>query len=694
MLNYKSLYKKIVFLVLLVGFLAVNPSFCQSSFLQVSELDDMSQSDTWNYFKWVYSEESDANFVKSLSFKTLNPNKENLFDRSHTTIWIKFSIKNNQSEAQKQFVSFGNHERITAYECMNGLCNLIGKTGHLILPKNRSIEHNESFLKLNLDPHELSNYLIRIESYRLSESRFIVPILLDAQAYTDSDNRHSKGLNHIILLFGFFIGSFIAFIIYPINLFLTSRKKHYLFYALHILAVIFSISLRSDIDLNFDILFCNFPRISFGLYHVCALFSIPFYTLFIIHILDLKHTRPKLYQFIRYILWLSVIVIVLSVIAGVVFQQYYLAHDLVLFGKVFSMIAGLVFFIILFRADRVSRYLAWGTLFLVIGAIITNLLRFYHVSALDNFNTSVLNWNLFYVHAGIFIEFIFFSLALSHNHHLIEKEKQAALHNWINQLEENKKFQENYKVELENEVATQTQNNINYRQEIEDHERNQLKASFNKKIVDLELKALRAQMNPHFMFNSMNSIKSLMQKGKDEKAVIYLTKFSKLLRGILNASNQTMHSLEEEMDICKLYLEIESLRFEDKFSVSLDIDPNIDMSFLNLPSLLLQPYLENALWHGLLHKQGERDLNVSVSKKGKYVKIIIKDNGVGREEASKAKLKKTNKHKSMGMQIGLDRIELYNKRREHKITVDIVDLFDSGDNALGTKVVVSIPYFD
>ncbi len=659
--------------------------------LSLSQIDKIPDMRPEQYFGWLEHSSNDPQTVYRMNFSSLDGHAASIFGKKRNIAWLKLKIINDTNQ-EDFYISFGNHEYIQVYKCLEDSCRYVSTSGHLARPKDRSISKDESFIKLRIEPSQSLTYLFRIESYRLSENRPIDPKIFGQEKYIRFAHQKQIGLDHIIWMFGFFLGSFVAFMIYPINLFFTTKKSYYLFYVLHILAVIISLTLRTEIDLQFDFFFSYWPRISFGLYHVCALFSIPFYILFINNILELKKERLAIYKLVRVIFWLCIGVIVIASILSIFRGKYYLSHDIVFVGKILAMTAGIVFFIALVWSGKLASYIAYGTLFLVLGALITNVLRIYHISSLEMVEAPILKWNLFYVHAGIFMEFIFFSLALSYKYRQISIEKETALKNWIDQLEKTKQIQENYKTELEKEVKTQTEKIINYRKRIEHQEQIRVREEFNKKIVDLELKVLRSQMNPHFMFNSLNSIKLLMQNKEEEKAIHYLNKFSKLLRSILNVSNKSLHSLEDEIEICTLYLDIESIRFSDKFEYYFDMDPSIDSSFVQIPSLLLQPYLENAIWHGLLHKEGHRHLIITIRNRRKYVEVSIRDNGIGRKKALEIKAKRKQNHKSIGMQIGQDRVELYNSRNEQKLSIVIKDHYTPSGDSLGTELILKLPY--
>jgi ligand-binding sensor domain-containing protein len=218
-----------------------------------------------------------------------------------------------------------------------------------------------------------------------------------------------------------------------------------------------------------------------------------------------------------------------------------------------------------------------------------------------------------------------------------------------------------------------------------------LKAEFEHQLSEIQMQALRAQMNPHFLFNSLNSIKYFaISKSKDETAA-YLSKFSMLVRAILNNSKSRTISLKDELDALQLYIEIEHLRLDGKFDYHIDIDSGIHIKQAQIPPMILQPYVENAIWHGLMHKDGRGKLLVQVKDMGHQIQCIIEDNGIGRLKASEFRGKQSDHKKSVGMQITSDRIALINRIYQIDTQVHVVDLMDEHGTATGTRVIVNIP---
>lgn len=220
-----------------------------------------------------------------------------------------------------------------------------------------------------------------------------------------------------------------------------------------------------------------------------------------------------------------------------------------------------------------------------------------------------------------------------------------------------------------------------------------MRKEFQLKMYDVELKALRSQMNPHFIFNSINSIQYYILNKSPQQAYSYLAKFSNLMRRILQNSKINYITLEEEMESLNLYLELESIRMEGELIYSIEVDPNINQTSTYIPSMLIQPYVENAILHGLLNKEGEKKIHIRVKKEITHLYCEIEDNGIGRVKAKEYNKNRTNKHESTAMKTTKDRLEILNRKSSGKLNINIVDKHDLEGNATGTKVQIFIPYF-
>lgn len=217
------------------------------------------------------------------------------------------------------------------------------------------------------------------------------------------------------------------------------------------------------------------------------------------------------------------------------------------------------------------------------------------------------------------------------------------------------------------------------------------KTEVNKKLAEFELKALQAQMNPHFLFNCLNTIKYFITTNNPNAANKYLTKFSKLLRMFLDHSTTNTVTLEEEINLLRLYIELEQMRFDEGFNFHLQVDDSIDYKNTEIPSTLFQPFVENAINHGLLNLNRKGNLTLIFEQGNEVIRGIVDDDGIGRSNSSKLKQKMAVTHISRGTQLIDERIKTLNYIRPQSIEIEIIDKKDDQNNPAGTRVIVTIP---
>jgi hypothetical protein len=216
-------------------------------------------------------------------------------------------------------------------------------------------------------------------------------------------------------------------------------------------------------------------------------------------------------------------------------------------------------------------------------------------------------------------------------------------------------------------------------------------ASFKQKMAETEMIALRSQMNPHFIFNSLNSIENFMMRNEKRLASSYLNKFARLIRMILDSSRNELVPITKDLEALQLYVDLEQLRFNHKFCYKVQVDPLLLDGDYKVPALLIQPYVENAVVHGLAHSENDNlTLSVSARLESEYIHYSIQDNGVGRRQSSLYNHQNRPNHKSVGLTITEERIHIFNRKQNAKGRVTITDLFDERDQPSGTKVEIMI----
>jgi len=206
------------------------------------------------------------------------------------------------------------------------------------------------------------------------------------------------------------------------------------------------------------------------------------------------------------------------------------------------------------------------------------------------------------------------------------------------------------------------------------------------------MQALRAQMNPHFIFNCLSSINKFILTNDSDTASDYLTRFSRLIRQVLTNSQLSLIPLSDEIEMLRLFLDMERLRFSESFNYNIIYENTIEPETIYIPPMLLQPFCENAIWHGLMHKEDQGRLDIRMSLQNDNLQCIIADNGIGREKAAELKTRSGAKQKSFGLKITTERLALFNNEKVVHNFYKIEDVLNSNGNISGTKVILNIKF--
>lgn len=379
------------------------------------------------------------------------------------------------------------------------------------------------------------------------------------------------------------------------------------------------------------------------------------YLYFLQSFLDVSPKRYPHFSWIIWLLKLLISVVILLDLSIKLFISLEAGAIIFQFIKIILLLAGIyTIYLVYWVKDPLSKFIFTGTIVLVFGLIsasINELFQYFFGFSLEVMQIS-------YAQLGILLELLVFSTGLGYRTKIIRKEKTAAQDKLILQLQENDRLQSELNEKLAQEMIT---------------------VELEKKLVEAELKAIKAQINPHFIFNSLNSIKDLIQKKNQEKALEYLTKFSKLLRMILYNSDKNWITLREEIELCKVYLRLESLRFNNNFEFLINCPAEI--GWVKIPPLTLQPLIENAVWHGLLPQKHQKCwLRIDINLTNGRIKVVIEDNGIGPKKTSTSK-GNSDLYKSMGLELVRERLGLKNQLPIIKIT-DKSDIFEESQGAI------------
>jgi sensor histidine kinase YesM len=457
-----------------------------------------------------------------------------------------------------------------------------------------------------------------------------------------------------------------------------SRDSAFLYYTIYTLFAILFVLVLANPRFSLGLTPASLPwlghPIALSLNHVLGLL----YALFLTKLLGTSKGNPLLWRIIVVLMVVLGLLQVMSIIQ--IFAGIWITSNTVYFmlDTLPSLIMGVVLIVATLRSDsKLKGYLLAGQISLYVIAISP----FHGVFALENVSPQVsvfFNYPPFYMILGLCTELFCFALALAYRSKLVEVEKNE--------------LQSKYARQLETELEVRTRQVQAQSEQLEKQHIEQLELNFEQQLSEIQMMALRAQMNPHFIFNCLNSIQLYTTSNDAAKASDYLNRFSQLIRLVLENSRSEQVTLSNELEALRLYLEMEAMRFKDKLRFHIDVDADLDTDLIDIPPLLLQPYVENAIWHGLMHKPEGGLVQVKVeSMQEDCLRITITDDGIGRARAMELKSLSATRHKSFGMKVTGERISLINRLYQTHTRVQVHDLTDAAGSPAGTEVVLEIP---
>lgn len=601
-----------------------------------------------------------------------------------TALWLAFEVENRSKDTVQSYLYSVVHN-VTVYQQNERGFNQVENGYYVPLPQ-RANKSEYYFTKLIVAPFQ------RIQLYvRLSAPDLPAPLALFSESgYRElSERNQSDQVNSIVFVY-FFIFSLVTLFIFVLVLWLRVRGKLYFYYLgyLFFLLIYGFIVLRKTVAPvgNF---FQYAPELSDDLSEPVQFVFIAFYIFFILNLLRVNVYDKLLARVLRYLGMACL------VYAGCRFLVNVFVFDPQLMMTVFKIVRLIIlpinFVLIVWIIFKVKHpllgYFVIGQSLFFVGAVLGSYINYSGIEFISGHFFGFKESANIAFQMGLIGEVYCFSLALGKNVFLIQEEKEQTDAALIKQSQENERMQANMNRELDIMVGKKTTEVIQLYVEIEKEKEQKIKNELTKKIKETEMMALRSQMNPHFIFNSMNAIKSLIMTDRGDDAVAYLDDFSSLLRHILQNSSHREITVEEELEILELYLSLEQSRMGAGFSYHINVSSKEELSQYPIPPLLLQPIVENAIWHGL-HPSLKADKKLAVTfDTTESLKIIIEDNGIGREESAKKK----KLHAAMGTTLIRDRLAMHNHLSDHSVLLEITDLKQNG-RALGTRVTLNYNY--
>ncbi len=477
-----------------------------------------------------------------------------------------------------------------------------------------------------------------------------------------------------VLFYGWTLGAIFLLSIITFLIYFKVKEKSFLYYSLYTIFLNLYISLHTTNYIFQFIEDYQFYLITYINWPVQFIYYI-LYTQFIRTFFNFKENKPLLDKFITQFIWFMG-----SICLGFTLVNYFVLSDtpkdirdyfekfvLYFYIPVFVPFAAYILYQVM-RSRNPSKY------FIISGSTI------YVLSALTSMYfdvTKKVDFPLIFFMIGVLIEFIFFAVALGMKVYQVFKQKNEYHQKLIVQLEENKKL-----AEYNNEILTN---------KIELFTKKEIELEFKNRINKLKSKVFRSQVNSHFIFNILNSIKGSIINNNKENAIDYLNKFSKLIRNILNHSLEEYVTLEKEIEITQLYVLLENLRFENQIDFSLKVDKNIvSTNSIKIPPFVVQPFVENAIWHGLANKTGKKRLKITINQFQDELQIVISDNGIGLLKSMEIQKNKIINHKSIGIDITKERLNIFaqNSSKDYSLVFENIG---TKENSKGTKVIMILP---
>lgn len=632
----KLIYRSIVFIFLLIA----------NDVLAVGDTLRLTDNRYYNLYNnsYIFATDNKQNRDSVKQNKHWQLLKPDYKPPRNKALWIHFYLENTTAEAQQIFIRNPDNE-ISEYYIFEDN-KLVNKQVNGTFVSTWGMTENQlvGVDSFSIKSKKTIDFYIKIYNYEglLPFLRLLPQKSLRTSYYLKTEKQHSLWLNQYynhnlkeLQVRTLYQGSLGVIFMFILLIYYQNRQqklyKYYLFYVFSALMFTF---LKSRSFTYFGKLFGILPPLKVYGSEVFIWLGFAAYLHFVAELLSIKQQSTKFYHFIKSISKGFILYAVILFIWLVFTNDTGLENWLFIYSRIPLIVTNIaiLLFAIMSLKSPLLKYVLWSNALLFVFGIVAWLkVGFFHHQTWPG----ILN-HIFTLPFAISLESIVFAMAIA------------------------------YKI----------------------NDDQQIKVHLEKKAIELENKALRSQMNPHFVFNSLNTVRYFVLSDQKEKAKNYLAKFSKLLRTILTYSKENTISLNNELEAIRLYLDVESGRFESSFHYSIQIDEQIDLDSVMIPPLLLQPFVENAIIHGLRNSEkNQKTLDIKVAQTNEEsLEISITDNGIGRTKANEIQHNQDVLHKSFGTTITNQRIELFNKSYANKIKVETTDLVDKS----GTRVLIQI----
>ncbi|RFS24027.1 hypothetical protein DVR12_09090 [Chitinophaga silvatica] len=606
--------------------------------------------------------------------------------------WLRLIVKN----TSKQDVSYrffaGWHDYMYWFFQLPGQpVQQLSATGLML--DNGGVERwNHYAFHIQVPASQTITYYLHIINKSYNENP-LVPILYNEETYGSFHDVQLDSFRKEAVIIHVLLGMLLVFFSISIINYIQLPDKSYVYFAAYILGLILFFALRLEskpFQLSF---FHKWPMLKYYWDVPGLLFC--FYLMYLLFgntFLNLKERYPFMEKVFT---WVAAVVGGLIVLCMVCISAEKFHMPTIIYGYVYFLTLAplLAVFIALARRSRhhpLVRFFLYGSACLYLACLGSFLLQVKPMGLLGALGELTAPTML--LMGGVLLQAMFFLAGLSYRNKLVHLERTRTQELLIKQLNKNKELQRKLNEQLEELVKEQTTEILRKKQELEEQRKIQLETEYDKKLTEIELKAIRAQINPHFIFNCLNSIQLFVMQRDYEYAQKYLSDFSYLIRKTLDFSRRNFISLSDEITYLNTYLGLEKMRFENRMEYEIVVDPEIATAELEIPAMLLQPYVENAVKHGMTNpKQPTGQLKIFFNQIAPdMLECVIADNGIGIAR-SKALRTLPKHHQSSGMEISQNRAELLNKMYRTDIQIEIIDKSLEDESNSGTIVKIFIP---
>lgn len=570
---------------------------------------------------------------------------------------FELAVQNDFASPQSIFLHFGTDnifkfssiDIVRSVRGMNGIVAMeivetqeIFYNGYLVPIRYRQYPDNLQILFLKVPPQK--SYTIRLHIFDLVKRLPPSLKVMNSDTFIGYQQDFSEHTAASGFVSDLFVGAILVMFIFILAIYSQNKMHDFGLYVLYLLAMLL-FGLLDMYPLNFKNFWgWEFPKTFIYLKESAVYLYLIFYHTFLIYFLNARKHKPSFYKGLMGINWLYGVLVVINLTAILFFFEPTFIRELT-WVNTFVFYGSIVFYVYLFvvlwqlRNVPFSRYIFWGSFIFYL----SNVVAIFSNANFKNYEYALYPNN--FIQLGAIAEILFFAVALG---------RKALLDS-----EEKKKLVESINERLEKEVAEKTEEILTQTQNLQAEKEEKIRLQFSKQLQEMRLYAIQTQLNPHFLFNCLNTIKSLVINQENEKAAIYLNQFARLMRSTLENSEKLKINLKESMEYLKNYVEMEKLRFKEDFDFQISFVGEEYPELLQVPPMLIQPFIENAIIHGLVPLQKNKLLQIEFVEEEDFLVCKVKDNGRGFETQPQAK-----SHTSKGLKMIQTYFELWNVQKK------------------------------